>query len=249
MVRSGSRVDVSELILARALRRHDPAGHRGRPRATGEQRRTGGRRAPADGARAGLRTGREPGHDQPGLAGAARAGLIESRGRAGSFVRRDAAEGPAMRMRGMAAPDDPVRLDLSRGTPDPLLLPPLGPALSRVSARADAGSYQAEPVIPGLAAVLRTRGRARPSRSWSSTARSTRSRARSSRSCASATASSSSIRVPAVPRPARPARRRGGARRGRRARDVARGARRPRCAGDRSRCCCSRAPRTRRARR
>ncbi|WP_353826324.1 PLP-dependent aminotransferase family protein [Agromyces sp. SYSU T0242] len=85
----------------------------------------------------------------------AKAGLIESRGRAGSFVRRDGAGGPAVRMRGMAPPDDPVRLDLSRGTPDPLLLPPLGPALSRVSARADVGSYQAEPVLPALAAVLR----------------------------------------------------------------------------------------------
>lgn len=85
----------------------------------------------------------------------ARAGLIESRGRAGSFVRRGAAEGPATRMRGMAAPNDPVRLDLSRGTPDPLVLPPLGPAISRISARADVGSYQDEPVLPGLAAVLR----------------------------------------------------------------------------------------------
>lgn len=85
----------------------------------------------------------------------ARAGLIESRGRAGSFVRRGAAEGPATRMRGMAAPNDPVRLDLSRGTPDPALLPPLGPAISRISARADVGSYQDEPVLPALAAVLK----------------------------------------------------------------------------------------------
>ncbi|WP_281884036.1 aminotransferase-like domain-containing protein [Agromyces rhizosphaerae] len=84
----------------------------------------------------------------------ARAGLIESRGRAGSFVRDTAPTWLAPRMRGMAAPDDPVRLDLSRGTPDPLLLPPLGPALSRVSARAETGSYQQEPVIPELAAVL-----------------------------------------------------------------------------------------------
>ncbi len=84
----------------------------------------------------------------------ARAGLIESRGRAGSFVRGASVNRLAPRMRGMAAPDDPVRLDLSRGTPDPLLLPALGPALSRVSARAETGSYQAEPVIPGLAAVL-----------------------------------------------------------------------------------------------
>jgi len=83
-----------------------------------------------------------------------RAGLIESRGRAGSFVRPTAPGWLAPRMRGMAAPNDPVRLDLSRGTPDPLLLPALGPALSRVSARAETGSYQAEPVIPALAAVL-----------------------------------------------------------------------------------------------
>lgn len=83
-----------------------------------------------------------------------RAGLIESRGRAGSFVRGAASARLAPRMRGMAAPDDPVRLDLSRGTPDPLLLPALGPALSRVSVRAETGSYQDEPVIPGLASVL-----------------------------------------------------------------------------------------------
>ncbi len=82
------------------------------------------------------------------------AGLIESRGRAGSFVRPRSPRWLAPRMRGMAAPDDPVRLDLSRGTPDPLLLPALGPALSRVSSRAETGSYQAEPVIPGLASVL-----------------------------------------------------------------------------------------------
>jgi DNA-binding transcriptional MocR family regulator len=83
-----------------------------------------------------------------------RAGLIESRGRAGSFVRRDSRDWLAPRMRGMAAPNDPVRLDLSRGTPDPSLLPALGPALSRVSVRAETGSYQAEPVIPALAAAL-----------------------------------------------------------------------------------------------
>ncbi|MGW9631118.1 aminotransferase class I/II-fold pyridoxal phosphate-dependent enzyme [Agromyces sp. NPDC055520] len=91
-----------------------------------------------------------------------RSGLIESRGRAGSFVRPLSQVWLAPRMRGMAAPNDPVRLDLSRGTPDPLLLPALGPALSRVSARAETGSYQAEPVIPGLAAAL--------ARSWPSEA-------------------------------------------------------------------------------
>ena len=83
-----------------------------------------------------------------------RAGLIESRGRAGSFVRDSSPGWLAPRMRGMAPPNDPVRLDLSRGTPDPLLLPALGPALSRVSIRAETDSYQDEPVIPALAAVL-----------------------------------------------------------------------------------------------
>ncbi|MBT2497490.1 aminotransferase class I/II-fold pyridoxal phosphate-dependent enzyme [Agromyces sp. ISL-38] len=83
-----------------------------------------------------------------------RAGLIESRGRAGSFVRENSPAWLAPRMRGMAPPNDPVRLDLSRGTPDPLLLPALGPALSRVSVRAETDSYQDEPVIPALAAVL-----------------------------------------------------------------------------------------------
>ncbi len=83
-----------------------------------------------------------------------RTGLIESRGRAGSFVRPLSQGWLAPRMRGMAAPNDPVRLDLSRGTPDPLLLPALGPALSRVSARAETGSYQAEPVIPALVDVI-----------------------------------------------------------------------------------------------
>ncbi|WP_254431229.1 PLP-dependent aminotransferase family protein [Agromyces sp. Marseille-P2726] len=83
-----------------------------------------------------------------------RAGIIESRGRAGSFVRQTSPGWLAPRMRGMAPPNDPVRFDLSRGTPDPLLLPAIGPALSRVSTRAETGSYQAEPVIPALAEVL-----------------------------------------------------------------------------------------------
>lgn len=85
----------------------------------------------------------------------ARAGVIESRGRAGSFVRHAGTGHLALRMRGMAAvAGDAVRLDLSRGTPDPELLPALGPALSRVSERAETGSYQSESVIPGLATVL-----------------------------------------------------------------------------------------------
>ena len=68
------------------------------------------------------------------------AGLIESRGRAGSFVRQHPRAWLPPRMLGLAAgaelAPDAAHLDLSRGTPDPLLLPTLGPALSRVSVHA-----------------------------------------------------------------------------------------------------------------
>jgi DNA-binding transcriptional MocR family regulator len=47
-----------------------------------------------------------------------------------------------------------ARLDLSTGTPDPLLLPDMGPALTRVSSRAGTLNYFAEPVIPELESLL-----------------------------------------------------------------------------------------------
>jgi DNA-binding transcriptional MocR family regulator len=54
----------------------------------------------------------------------------------------------------MAGRHQNARIDLSRGTPDPQLLPALGPALSRVSQRAVTPTYQDLPVIPELLAVL-----------------------------------------------------------------------------------------------
>jgi DNA-binding transcriptional MocR family regulator len=52
-----------------------------------------------------------------------------------------------------------ARLDLSRGTPDPRLLPELGPAISRIGARADTSStpanYTQLPDIPELHDLLR----------------------------------------------------------------------------------------------
>ncbi|UOE43153.1 aminotransferase class I/II-fold pyridoxal phosphate-dependent enzyme [Agromyces larvae] len=84
-----------------------------------------------------------------------RAGLIVSRGRAGSFVRRADASWLPPRTQGLAGHLGPTRLDLSRGTPDPLLLPRLGRALARVSAIADTPSYHDLPVIPELERVLR----------------------------------------------------------------------------------------------
>jgi DNA-binding transcriptional MocR family regulator len=80
-------------------------------------------------------------------------GLIISRGRSGSFVRAKRTTWLPPRSRNLTELPD-ARLDLSTGTPDPLLLPDLGPALSRVSSRAGTQSYFDEPVIPELGALL-----------------------------------------------------------------------------------------------
>jgi DNA-binding transcriptional MocR family regulator len=84
----------------------------------------------------------------------AAAGLITSRGRSGSFVRSAPREWLPRRYRDLGASQE-ARLDLSRGTPDPELLPALGPAMSRVSARADTASYQQLPDIPELHDLMR----------------------------------------------------------------------------------------------
>ncbi|MDH6235298.1 aminotransferase class I/II-fold pyridoxal phosphate-dependent enzyme [Cryobacterium sp. CG_9.6] len=84
----------------------------------------------------------------------AAAGLIVSRGRSGTFVLDAAPKWLPARSQTLAGPLGTSRLDLSRGTPDPELLPALGPALSRVSQRAVTPSYQDLPVIPELLDVL-----------------------------------------------------------------------------------------------
>lgn len=81
-------------------------------------------------------------------------GLITSRGRSGSFVRSKPREWMPRRYRGMDGSQE-ARLDLSRGTPDPDLLPALGPAISRIGARADTSSYMQLPDIPELHDLLR----------------------------------------------------------------------------------------------
>jgi DNA-binding transcriptional MocR family regulator len=80
-------------------------------------------------------------------------GLIISRGRSGSFVRAERTSWLPPRSRNLTELPQ-ARLDLSTGTPDPLLLPDLGPALSRVSSRAGTLSYFDEPVIPELERLL-----------------------------------------------------------------------------------------------
>jgi DNA-binding transcriptional MocR family regulator len=81
-------------------------------------------------------------------------GLIVSRGRSGTFVLEAAPRWLPARSQSMAGYHRSARIDLSRGTPDPLLLPDLGPALSRVSQRAATVIYQELPVIPELLTVL-----------------------------------------------------------------------------------------------
>ena len=77
-------------------------------------------------------------------------GLIVSRGRSGSFVRASPMPWLTPRVQSMAGHIGESRLDLSRGAPDPLLLPDLTLALSRVSESAGTVSYQELPVIPPL---------------------------------------------------------------------------------------------------
>lgn len=86
-----------------------------------------------------------------------RAGVLETRGRNGTHVRPEpGARGP-QRYRRMNAGPGPLDLDLSLGTPDPALLPDLGPALARVAGRPLPQGYLADPVLPELEAVLRER--------------------------------------------------------------------------------------------
>jgi DNA-binding transcriptional MocR family regulator len=77
-------------------------------------------------------------------------GAIDARGRQGTFVRRPT--GPVTPRRYRRITEGPGRfaLDLSTGTPDPALLPDLGPVISRVSRQSLTSSYLDDPVLPGL---------------------------------------------------------------------------------------------------
>jgi DNA-binding transcriptional MocR family regulator len=82
-------------------------------------------------------------------------GLIISRGRNGTFVREQEPRRTTPRSQLAAQLTLKPRLDLSRGTPDPALLPALGPALSRVSGRAVTPSYEDISALPELLELLR----------------------------------------------------------------------------------------------
>ncbi|WP_076476723.1 aminotransferase-like domain-containing protein [Williamsia sterculiae] len=88
----------------------------------------------------------------------AASGVIVSRGRAGTFVAEGAVRQPmpSSRYWRVHPADGPAfGLDLSRGTPDPALLPAIRPALQRLSDAALDSDYLGETTIPELEELLR----------------------------------------------------------------------------------------------
>lgn len=87
----------------------------------------------------------------------AQAGMLVTRGRAGTFVAMFSENDRTPRFLGLGGPLINSGIDLSRGTPDPLLLPSISQAMQRVSSNRDIwrSSYFDEPVIPELDHLLR----------------------------------------------------------------------------------------------
>lgn len=86
-----------------------------------------------------------------------RAGMLETRGRNGTFVANGLRAPEARRYRVVVEMGTGATVDLSTGTPDPELLPEISEVLGRVSRRPLTTSYQDRPVLPELEALLRDR--------------------------------------------------------------------------------------------
>jgi len=82
-------------------------------------------------------------------------GAIEARGRNGTYVRHPIGPGGPRRYRRITEGPGHFELDLSTGTPDPSLLPDLGPVVSRVGKQSLTSSYLDRPVLPALEDELR----------------------------------------------------------------------------------------------
>lgn len=84
-------------------------------------------------------------------------GAIQARGRAGTFVRDTAEPSRPARYLGIGGGPLAEGLNLSSGTPDPALLPPLREAVERIVTRSSAWttSYLDDPVLPELEELLR----------------------------------------------------------------------------------------------
>ena len=82
-------------------------------------------------------------------------GAIDARGRQGTFVRQPTGPVTARRYRRVTEGPGHFALDLSTGTPDPALLPDLGPLLAAVGRRSLTDNYLDHPVLPALEERLR----------------------------------------------------------------------------------------------
>jgi DNA-binding transcriptional MocR family regulator len=82
-------------------------------------------------------------------------GAIDARGRQGTFVRRPTGPYTPRRYRRVTEGPGHFTLDLSTGTPDPALLPDLGPAIARANRQSLTNSYLDHPVLPQLDERLR----------------------------------------------------------------------------------------------
>ncbi len=82
-------------------------------------------------------------------------GAIDARGRQGTFVRQPTGPATPRRYRRVTEGPGHFALDLSSGTPDPSLLPDLGPVIARVSRQSLTSSYLDHPVLPELAERVR----------------------------------------------------------------------------------------------
>ncbi len=82
-------------------------------------------------------------------------GAIETRGRNGTFVRVPTGPGGPRRYRRITQWHGHIAIDLSTGTPDPDLLPDLGPAIASVGGQSLTTSYLDTPVLPELGELLR----------------------------------------------------------------------------------------------
>lgn len=82
-------------------------------------------------------------------------GAIDARGRQGTFVRQPTGPGSPRRYRRITEGPGHFARDLSTGTPDPALLPDLGPVMARLSRQSLTSSYLDRPVLPELDERLR----------------------------------------------------------------------------------------------
>jgi len=82
-------------------------------------------------------------------------GAIDAAGRRGTFVRAPTGPGGPRRYRRVTEGPGHFALDLSTGTPDPALLPDLGPVIARVATQSVTSSYLDHPVLPALEEELR----------------------------------------------------------------------------------------------